>query len=42
MSGMALLFMAVSWTAVLGLAGWCIHRILLSRPPDKADEERAS
>lgn len=40
MSTGALLFMAVSWSAVLGLAAWSFRRILRSpaRPAPDAEE----
>jgi hypothetical protein len=31
MSGPAIVFMAASWTLVLGLTGFCFYRILLHR-----------
>lgn len=30
MSGQALAFMIGSWSFVLGLTGWCFHRVLRS------------
>lgn len=33
MTPLALLFMILSWSFVLGLAGWCFHRVLRAKAP---------
>lgn len=33
----ALIFMLVSVTGVIALAGWCYYRVLTTPPPDRPD-----
>lgn len=39
MTPLALLFMVLSWSFVLGLAGWCFHRVLRAKAPGKPAAE---
>jgi hypothetical protein len=39
MSTGAIVFMALAWTFVLGLLGWCYYR-LMTTPPDDTNDDR--
>lgn len=42
MTPLALLFMVLSWSFVLGLAGWCFHRVLRAKAPGASGATGAS
>ena len=42
MTALALTFMIASWSFVLGLAGWCLHRVLRAgRDRDRAQNRES-